>query len=152
MNKEIKKPEFVRLRGRSVKIHVSEDDLREYSKLVTDTTAYMLSVTRLNEMPTMDTIKRSLIPAKIWIAKKLSQKLNEIIEPEFITQLSLDLIPYGGYAKTEFTVIKIVDGIRQLQSFNVALIDSTETPLITKYAQSYGINDPEKLIDTMEGL
>lgn len=146
------KPNFVRVRGRSVTLHVSEDELKEYSKLVTDITAYMLSVTRFNEMPSIKTIRNSILPAKIWIAKRLSQKLNEVIAPDTVTGLGLVLYTFAGYAKTEFDLVKVIDGVIHRQTFKVTLIDKSETSLIMKYGQVHNAQDAEKLANDFMDL
>lgn len=145
-------PKVVRLRGRSLKINVTEDDLKTFVGLCTETTAYMLSVTRKIEMPDLETIKQSLMPAKIWLAKKFSQRLNEIIEPAHIANLSLELITFGGYAKVEFVVRKTVNGVVHVQTFKVSLCDETQTPLIMKFSQTHPNMGPLELADKMLDL
>lgn len=145
-------PKLVRLRGRSLKINVTEDDLKTFVQLCTQTTTYMLSVTRIDEMPDLNTIKRSLIPAKIWLAKKFGQQLNEIIEPDHITNLSLNLITFGGYAKAEFIHREMVGGIPHIQTFKISLCDYTQTPLIMKFTQANPNVSVEELVEKMSSL
>lgn len=103
-------------------------------------------------MPALETIKQSLIPAKIWIAKKFSQQLDEVVEPKHIANLSLQLITFGGYAVVEFAVRKVVDGVTHVQTFKVSLCDETRTPLIMKFSQTHPNMSAVELAEKMMGL
>lgn len=132
-------PQIKSIRGKSLKITTTEQEMIEFSKLCTEYTAYMLDIQTHEEMPSLETLNSAALPYKTFIANKLSVALNRVIEPNSIRCSTLGVVMIGGYFKVECSVWetegKGKKAVTTIQSFKLTFMDSTGLPLATKLSQ-----------------
>lgn len=128
-----------RIRGKSLKIITTEQEMIEFSKCCTEYTAYMLDIQTHQEMPSLETLNSAALPYKTFIAKKLSVALKRVVNPDNVRCSTLGVVMIGGYFNVECSVWetegKGKKAVTTIQSFKLTFMDSTGLPLATKLSQ-----------------
>lgn len=149
-------PQVKRLRGKTLKIVTTEQEMIEFADLCARYTAYMLDIHTLQEMPSIETISSAAMPYKIFIAKKLSNALGRVVLPDNIRAATLKTVMIGGYFKVECLLREATKSQVTVQTFKLSLVDKTKLPLIMKLRQVYMAKYPdmssEEFIDKTEHL
>lgn len=121
------------LRSKSLKISCSEERALEIVRPVVDFTAYILSLTRIVEVPSFESMRDSLMPSKISLAGLLAAKLSKPINPEGLTITNVEAASGGGYFKVSvfyYTGVKNRKDTETVECFNVSLRNENKVLLL----------------------
>ncbi len=140
---------FKNIKGKSLKIISTEEEMISFANDCAKFTAYMLSIQNHQELPSLDTIKRAAAPYKLFLCKKLSNKLSKVIEPKNISMSSLNTVMCGGYFKVScsLSLFNEKNEVVSRQLFNISFVDETGLPLAMKITQVYRNKYPDISIE-----
>lgn len=111
-------------RPKTIRIICGEERALEIVLPLVNFTAYILSVEKNGEVPSLESMKAALIPSKISLAKLMATKLEKPIEPDCLSILKIEIVLVGGYFKLEthlFTDLKTDNNLKIVECYSVIL-------------------------------
>lgn len=111
------------LRTKSIKINLSEEQTIELILPLVQFTAYMLSINKVTEIPSIQTLIASLSKSKIILARLLGNHFTRIVNYEHLTGINIEVITSGGYFKLQ--VREVIPENNTTQNFNITISNGT---------------------------
>ena len=144
----------IRLRTKSIKIICGEDTALAIVTPFVNLTAYLLTVTKTNELPEFESLTNAVKHAKIQLAILMANLLTRPFDPEQLSTILIEVIAFGGYFKVSLRETKPNNkkGIT-VQGWNITLQCQTQCSLIEKISQTLRIKYKAKgIVKTDEEL
>lgn len=110
-------------RAKQIRLQCSEERIKLIINPLLNFTAYCLSIVYTMEVPNINTLSSSIIPAKMELAKMLSSKLNRVVDYKNLSITNCEIVVVGGYFKLNVNE-SLSDKIEDRHYYNIVLGDS----------------------------